>query len=179
MIITVSGNPGSGKGTISKYLARVFKLRYYSMGDMRRKMAESMDMNINELNKLGEKSFITDKAIDNFQKKLRRKNNIIVDGRLAFHFIPNSIKLYVNVDLHEGAKRIFKNYRKTEHYKNVNDAFNKLKKRIASDKKRYKKYYGIDSFNLKNYDIILDTTNKSITESKKMAREAIKRFING
>jgi len=91
MRITINGIAGSGKSTVAKYLAKRFKLKYYGMGEIRREMAKKRGITLSELDKLGEKKSFTDKLEDNFQKKLRKKDNIIVDGRLSWYFIPNSI----------------------------------------------------------------------------------------
>ena len=40
----------------------------------------------------------------------------------------------------------------------------KIKKREASEKKRYKKYYNYDYHNKKNYTHVIDTTNLTIEE---------------
>jgi cytidylate kinase len=177
MIITISGNPGSGKSTLAKYLAKIFKLEFYSIGDIRRGIALKQGKNINELNKFGEKNFITDKVVDDYLKTLVKKRNIIVDGRMAFHFIPDSIKIFVKVDLREGAKRIFKKYRESEHYKTIEEAHKTLEKRLASDDKRYRKYYGINIFDLTHYDIIFDSTNMSLNEAKKTIKKSVEKYI--
>jgi cytidylate kinase len=39
-----------------------------------------------------------------------------------------------------------------------------LKTRVESDTKRYKKYYGVNIFDLTHYDIVLDTTKLGIEE---------------
>ena len=65
MKITISGTPGSGKSTIGKLVSKKLKLKYYDVGNMRRKMAKDMGLTIQEFNKLGEKKSFTDKEVDN------------------------------------------------------------------------------------------------------------------
>src|SRR3989338_1144631 len=160
MIITISGMPGSGKTTVAKKIAKNLKLKHYSTGDLRGEIALKHRMTIDELNKLGEKERWTDKEIDDYQKKIgKTQDNFIIDGRLGWYFIPHSIKIFLNVDLKEGAKRIFKAGKRPDEkkYKNVNDALKEIKKRISSDKKRYKKYYHLNPYLRKHYDLVIDT----------------------
>jgi len=157
----MSGTPGSGKNTIADMLAKKLKLKRYSMGDLRGKMALERGITLDELNKLGEKEEFTDKEIDDYQKKLGEKeDNFIIDGRLSFYFIPQSIKIYLDVNPTEGARRIFiAPPRKDEQkYNNLNDVIKANQERIESDKKRYRKYYNLDSYDKKHYDFVVDTT---------------------
>ena len=179
MIITINGLPGAGKSTLAKCLAKKLKLKYYSIGQKRRELALKKGLTIDQLNKLGESNPSTDLPIDNFQKKLAKKDNTVLDGRLSWYFIPNSIKIFLKVEMEEGAGRIFKAKRKSERpYKNINDAIKEIKQRINSDKKRYKRYYNINNiYDLKNYDIIIDTTNLSIKEMCDMAEKVVKQCV--
>ena len=179
MIITIGGLPGSGKSTAAKYLAKELGMKHYSIGDLRRKMAMEREMTIDELNKLGEKEAWTDKDADKFQIDLGKKeDNFVIDGRLSWHFIPNSIKLFVKADLKKTAERVFKNQRKSEKkYKNAGEVIDEMKERINSDVKRYKKYYGIKNvYDMKNYDIVINTSRLSIEQMNRKVLGSILAF---
>ena len=51
MIITISGKPGAGKTTVGKAVAARLGLEFYSMGDLRGKMASDRGLTIDELSK--------------------------------------------------------------------------------------------------------------------------------
>ena len=53
MIITISGIPGSGKTTVGRMLAEKLGYKFYSIGDLRGKMAMERGMTIDQLNELG------------------------------------------------------------------------------------------------------------------------------
>lgn len=153
---------GSGKSTIAEIVAKKLKLRFYSMGNIMRELAAKRKLSINEYIALDED---VDSEADNYQKNLGLKeDNFIVDGRLAFYFIPDSIKIFFDVNPEVGAERIFRNQRtgSEKKYNNVNDALNSIKKRIEEDKKRYKKLYNTDAYDKNNFDYVIDTTNLSI-----------------
>jgi predicted cytidylate kinase len=168
MIITISGMPGSGKTTVANMLAKRLKLNYYYMGGILRQLATKRGMKLNEFLKLGETDPSVDKEVDDYLIKLgKTEDNFIAEGRTASHFIPNSVKLFIAVDINVGAERILKDMhekgklkeRNEEAGKDIKDQARLLNERIASDKARYKKYYNIDIFNPDLYDLWIDTTD--------------------
>lgn len=164
MIISISGDPGSGKSTVAKIVAKRLKMKHYSMGDLRGKMALDRGLTIDELNKLGETESFTDKDVDEYQRELGKKEDkFIVDGRLSFYFIPNSYKIYLTVDARVAGERIFNAPKRPDErvYASIDDVVDATKARVESDKKRYQKYYGIDYTDKKQYDLVIDTTHLS------------------
>jgi cytidylate kinase len=165
MIITISGMAGAGKGTVGRMLAERLHYNYYSMGDLRRKMALDRGMTIEEFNKLGEKESFTDVDADNYQKELATKeDNFIMEGRLSYHFIHDSLKIFLYVDAGVAAARIYNdkspNRLNQKNVKNLDEQLKLTVERNASDKLRYKKYYGIKDFtDKKNFDVYIDTTH--------------------
>lgn len=177
MIITISGKAGSGKSTVGKIVAEKLGLEFYCIGDIRRKMAAERGMTLAEFNKLGEKEDFTDKEVDEYQRKLgKEKDNIIVVGRTSFHFIPHSFKVFLDVELDEAARRIMNAGRKDEHYKSIEEAKRILQGRAESDSKRYKKYYKLNVFDKKNYDLVIDTTQITAEQA---AQRIIRKVTTG
>ena len=64
MIITISGNPGAGKSTVAKILASELNAERILVGAMRRDLARSMGMNLEELNEYGKTHPETDTKVD-------------------------------------------------------------------------------------------------------------------
>ena len=175
MIITISGKPGSGKSTVAKMISNKLGLNNYSVGDVRGRMAIKKGMTIDDLNKIGEKEEFTDKKADEYQKKLGEKeDNFVIDGRLSYYFIPNSVRIFLDVNMDVGAQRIFLTKREDEKTEDdIEELKKRLAKRVESDHKRYQKYYGVDFEAKENFDIIIDTTNISPEETT----EKIIKFI--
>lgn len=164
MLITINGMPGSGKGTVAKLLEKKLGIKHYSAGDVWRAMAKKHHMTLVEFLEYGETHPWIDKKVDRQQALIAKRNkNGIFDGRTAFLFIPNSIKFFFDCDLREGARRIAEDpdpKRKNEaKFTNLSEAIRQQKRRIATDTKRYKMYYGVDIYDRKHYDAIINTTN--------------------
>ncbi|MCK4335480.1 MAG: cytidylate kinase family protein [Candidatus Aenigmarchaeota archaeon] len=166
MIITISGLPGSGKTAVGKLLAERIGLKFYSIGDLRGKMAMERGLTIDQLNEIGMKEDWTDKKVDEYQKELgEREDNFVIDSWLGFHFVPHSIKIFLYVDLEVGAERIFRSQREDEEKKKtVEEIHEMIKKRVKQTDERYKKYYGIDFLDRSHYDMVIDTTNLAINQ---------------
>jgi cytidylate kinase len=172
MIITISGLPGSGKSSVARLLAKRLKMKRYYMGEMRREIARKRGITLEELNRLGEKEEWTDKEVDDYQKELGKKeDNFIIEGRTSFFMIPDSVKIFLDVDIRTGAERIFRviekegSERRNEgDFKTVDEAERAIRERIRSDRKRYEKYYGIDFLDKSHYDIVIDTTNLRVEQ---------------
>ena len=170
MFITITGVPGSGKTTVAKRLSKECGIPWYSMGDLRGKMAEDRGLTIDQLNKLGETESFTDTEIDAYQKKLGEAGkDCIVEGRLSWYFIPHSFKLFLDVEPAKGGERVYRarlaNHRSDEPlYTSAEEAAQFAKERIASDVKRYQKYYGVDFLNHANYDAVIDTSDMTVDQ---------------
>jgi len=167
MIISITGNLGSGKSTIAKMLAKETGFHRISVGDFMSEVAEEMNMSLLELQKYSENNKEVDEKLDNKQRHLKdSKENIILDSRLGWFFVPNSYKIYLNVDLDEATKRIFNEDREDEkENSDLEKTKENIKFRKQSELKRYKKYYDIDNFDSpENYDLVIDTTNLTTKE---------------
>tara|TARA_Y100000034_G_scaffold113660_1_gene148924 strand:+ start:2399 stop:2944 length:546 start_codon:yes stop_codon:yes gene_type:complete len=174
MIISISGQAGSGKSSVAKELSNSLSLKHYSMGDLRRKMAQDRNITLTELNKMGEKRDFTDKQVDEYQKELAKKeDDFVIDGRLSYYFIPESIKIFLKAKLKARAERVYNDERIEEKFRDIGDAIASLIEREKSDRIRYNQYYNIDCMNELQYDLVLDTTNLGIEE----VREEILKFI--
>ncbi len=179
MIITVTGLPGSGKTTIIKQLSEALQLPWYSVGDLRGKMAKERGITIDALNTIGESEAFTDKEVDDYQKSLGESSeSFVIDGRLSWYFIPNSFKIFLDVDPKIGAERIFDASKKGERsdeesYTSTDEAARFISNRVASDVKRYQKYYQVDFLNRNNYDLVLDTSSITAEEATRQILEKI------
>ena len=159
MKITISGTIGAGKTTVAKKLAKMLGYKFYSTGRMMRDMAEKNDMSLNELSKIAIEDVSIDKEIDDYQKNIGQKqDNFVMEGRLGFFFIPDSIRLFLKTSIENGARRIYDEKRNDELFKSFSDAKKAVSEREAAEAERYEKLYKIDYRNEGNYDLVIDTS---------------------
>ncbi len=160
-LITISGMLGSGKSTIAKMLAKKLNYAYFSTGDVQRELALKYGITITELNQLALSDPSIDRQIDKvFQTKSYANKDYIVDSRLAFFFLPESLKIKLDVDTNVAGQRIFEDHERIGEspYQTVDQAIDTLKKRRSLERERFKRVYGVDIDNTENFDFILDTT---------------------
>lgn len=181
MIVSIGGNQGSGKSTLAKQLADTLGWPRYYMGGLRREAAIKRGMTLAEYNKLGESDISTDLEVDNYQKELgRTQDNFVIEGRTSWYFIPHSLKIYLDVKDEVGAMRIFKSQRDGED-KDMNtyeDVLKSVINRKISDRKRYLQFFGIDTYDLKNYDHVIDTSELSPEEVFAKVYSIIQEYLN-
>jgi len=168
MIISISGAAGSGKSTVGERLAKELGWPRYYMGQIARDLAKKKGLTLAEGNVLSENDPQTDKEIDQYQSELgKTEDNFVIEGRTSWYFIPHSLKIYLDVSLEEGARRVFSNLRhnsqrnEDKSLENLEDVKASLLKRGESDRNRYNKYYGIDINDSGHYDLFLDATELS------------------
>ena len=178
MIITISGTPGSGKSTVAKILVKKLDAERIYVGGIRRELAREKGMTLEELNDYAKTHPETDIDVDKKAAAKARELDgegkyVVVEGRTQFHFLPESLKVFMKVSTEEGARRIWKELQNKEMQEKRNEgninSFEEMKlrvqKREEEDAERYMKYYGFDHRDEKHYDFILDTSDITAEEA--------------
>ena len=168
MLITIWWKAGSGKWTVSKILAEKLWYEIISIWDMKRKLAKEMWLNIHEFNLLWEKPENAkefDLKYEEYQKGLDLNSNIILDSRLWFFAQPKAFKILLTVDETIAWERIRNANRDTDKQESLQAAIQEVHNRNQADYKRYIKLYDIDLRNEKNYDLVIDTWDKTPEET--------------
>lgn len=180
MIISLAGRQGSGKTTVGKMLAEKLWFERFSTGDFMREMAMEKDMTLMELNTFSETDGgKIDAILDERQKKLwEEKDNFIIDARLAWHFIPQSFKVYLTVDDFVWASRIVGDSanplrHSTDVHASIEEAIQTTRARRESESKRYMTLYEVDNHDLTHYDLVIDTTSTPPAEVVKKILETL------
>ncbi len=179
MLITMWWKAWSGKGTVSKLLAKELGYGIVSIGDMKRKLAAEMWINIIEFNKMWddpEKSAEFDLKYEEYQKNLKLTDNIILDSRLGFYAQPRAFKILLDVDEEVAGERIFKAERDTDKHATKKHAVDEVKERNSSDETRYMKLYNVDLWNPNNYNLVIDTSERTPEEVLQIILDEFKSY---
>jgi cytidylate kinase len=162
-IITISGNPGSGKSTVGELLKKRLNMNYVYSGKIFRDTAKKYKMTLDEFGKFCENNDKIDRELDKKQLDILKKGNIILEGRLAGWIAHNNkieaLKVMLNADLKTRINRIIK--RENGIY---DKRLDEILEREKSEQKRYGKYYKINLKDISIYDLVIDTTDKTPEE---------------
>ena len=163
--ISLAGDLGSGKSTVSDILIRELGAEYYSTGAIVRSIAAKRGMTVVELNLYMETHPEIDHEIDDGLKALGSVDKpMVIDSRMAWHFTEGTFKVYLSTDPETSALRIMHANRAGEHAASLEATVADTRARRASERKRYMTQYGVDIKDLTNYDLIVDTTVATPTE---------------
>ena len=158
-IISITGDLGSGKSTVSKLLCEQLNYDHVYTGKIQREIAKRYKMSTLDLNKYAETHPEIDAEIDSTFKSLNDSTDLIVDSRLAWFFIPKSFKVYLKTNVIVSADRIANDsQRVNEGYSSKEEAVDHIIARKTSENKRYMDLYGVDCNDLSQFNLIIDTS---------------------
>ena len=164
--ITITGDLGSGKSAVSRILCDRTGFTYVSTGRIQRQLAEELGLDTLEMNRRADVDPSIDERIDGIFAELGKKaEGYIVDSRMAWFFLPDSFKVFLKIDVRLAATRILSDpNRSSEQYDSIEDAIPKILARKQSENERFLKKYGADGTNLDNFDLVVDTGNRTPDE---------------
>jgi predicted cytidylate kinase len=166
--VTISGDLGSGKSSVAAELAGMLGYHVVSTGSLQREIASSLNMNTLEANLHAESDWSIDDRIDSMTVRVAREaaGGIVFDSRMAWHFVPGALRVRLTVDPYVAARRVIgRGPAAAEHYGSVDEAFDAIGERSASEGRRFQAIYGVDVARLANYDLILDTSVVGVAEA--------------
>lgn len=158
--ITISGELGSGKSSMSKLLCEKADFKILSVGAIQRELAEKHGMSTLEFNKYMETHPEIDIECDNKVVEYGLSDaNLILDSRMAWHFVPHAFKIHLLVNINIAAHRIFNdNDRKNEQNNDIEHTIQNIIIRKASEVKRFRDQYNVEINDLQNYNIVVDSS---------------------
>lgn len=162
-IITISGKPGSGKSSTADKVAELLGYTRHSSGEVVRKFLAEQNLTLKEYNEQAHDDHDLDAKVDEALRKLRSKKDIVVDSRLGFYWIPESFKVYLDLDLDTATARIYKDITTKARASETSDTSlgtvaQQVRERMNVEQNRFKEMYGVDPFNAEHFDLIVDTS---------------------
>lgn len=172
LTITVSGLAGSGKDTVAKEIARVFKLKFVNAGDIQRKFAEKEKISLPDSSK--KLPAEVDYQMDLQTLKLAVRGGYVIAARLAGWVAGDfaDCRIFIRCPQKIRIQRVMK-----RDCLPLNQAIKMIKERDIDDQKRYWRLYKINLKNKKIYDLIIDNNKSTLKELKRKTIQAVKKFL--
>lgn len=167
-IITLSGKPGSGKSSTADKVAEMLGYTRHSSGDMVRQILTKRGLTLAEYNERAKSDHALDDEVDEKLRNLRDKKDIVVDSRLGFYWMPESFKVYLDLDIDVATARIYTDAVSNSSRSNTGEGISSLgnvakqvKERMENERARFREIYHIDPYDLSHFDLIVDTSRHS------------------
>jgi cytidylate kinase len=158
-IIVMSGDIGSGKSSVATELKQLTGFDIIGTGTIQRAIASKRGLTTLELNEISQTDRSVDDEIDAYVIETgKSQDRLIMDSRLAWHFIPTAFKVFLAVDPVVGAERVFNASRHDENNDSLDITIKNNLKRQTIEDQRFNQLYNIHFRKYGNYDLIIDTS---------------------
>lgn len=170
VVVAVSGQPGSGKTTIAREIARALGVELVSSGQLFREMARKHGMDLLEFHRYAESHPEVDKAVDDMALELAKRGNVVLEGHLAAWMV----RPYADVCIYLKASREMRARRvASRDGKRYEDALFEIERREDMNRRRYRAIYGIDVADLSIFDLVLDTSYLSVNDAVRISLDFV------
>jgi CMP/dCMP kinase len=169
-IITIAGRPGSGKSTTAKAVAEELGYQHFSSGDLFRALGKERGIDVLQANLTAEENTELDNLVDARLREMgTTETQLVIDSRMAWHWMPASFKVFLDLDLTVASQRIIG---KMDEARLIHEHIPQdpaeyavhLQQRLDSEGRRYKTLYDVNPFDTSNYDLVVDTEANNIEQ---------------
>jgi len=174
LVITISGLHGTGKSTYARMLSESFDLRHVSAGELFRRISREKGFSVSELSKLSFKNREIDDLVDERTREEARLGSVILDGLLVGWMAKDEadLKIFLTAPEKVRVERIAK--REGISYDAAVEA-TLLRERL--ERRRFKRFYGINIDDTSIYDLILNTGLLTIEANVEVMEEFIRKYV--
>ena len=181
MIITISGKPCCGKSTMAEIFCKKYNFERIYAGAIFKEEAKKLGLNVKELSQ-SQEHFDIDYKVDAYLKEVyatRLNDDILIESRPAFGFMPKAFNVFIDVDDNTMATRLFNSDRTgKENVSSLEEALKECTERYEVDCKKYKKLYNIDCDDMSNYCYVIDNSNLTPEQTADKIYEEYLKFIS-
>ena len=103
-------------------------------------------------------------------RDLENENKIVIDSRTAYHWIPESFKVYLDLPARIAKGRILNSIKEdklreqSEQSSSSEEVFKKMNERFLSEQKRYWDLYKINNADKSQFDLVVDTDKNNLEQ---------------
>lgn len=174
MVITISGLPGAGTSTVAQLVADAVGLERVVGGIVFRRMAAERGLDVAELSNVAEGDPEIDLELDQRLANRVREGDVVLESRLAAWIVTNegldATRVCIDAAEGERARRVA-----AREGIDVDQALAANRAREASERQRYRTFYGIDLDDRSVYDLVIDSTGiEPATVAKSIVQAAWK-----
>src|SRR5262249_52111651 len=153
----------------AKRVAEILAYKHFSSDDLFRKIAAERGLSVSALNLTAEEQREIDYEVDRLLQNMgASERNIVIDSRLAFHWMPDSFKVFLKIDPASAAERKFAHMqsegRVSEEGSTIEEVRADIEKRVASERKRYRALYDLDYTDESQFDLVVNTAEHPLEE---------------
>ena len=161
MKITIFGLAGTGKSSVGKKLAEKLHCAFVSTGNVFREQAKEVGVAVYEYDKMAEIDPCIDQKLDERIAQIGKiHENLVLESRLGWYFVPDSLKVKFVCEDEE-------RFRRVAHRDGISEDDAKTQSAIRENShlERFRKVYGIQDYSAdENFDLIINTTNIHVSE---------------
>ena len=174
LVITVGGLHGTGKSTYAKALARIYKLRHLSAGELFRQIAKERGITLRDLSYLTKGDRSVDEVVDGRIKEAAEKGDVVIDGLLAAFMASGRVHVKTFLVAPDEVR-----FRRIAHRDKISFAESRrlTLERERIERERYMNYYNLNIDDLTVYDIVLNTGLLSLRSNINVLVKVIDEYI--
>ncbi|HOP09838.1 MAG TPA: AAA family ATPase [Candidatus Methanofastidiosa archaeon] len=174
MRLTIGGPPGSGTTSIARMLSSDHGLIHIYAGMIFREMAKERGLSLAEFSRLAESDESFDRSVDERMAKLAiADKDSIAEGRMAAFVVEDpDIRIWLDAPFNVRVARIAEREGLTEEIVKAMTI-----DRQKSETQRYQRYYGVDIYDLSNYDIVINTEKWNVQGVYRILDSAITNLV--
>jgi cytidylate kinase len=156
---------------------------HFSSGDFFRALGKERGLDVLQTNLRGDRNAEVDYLVDQRLREIgETEDERVIDSRTAWHWIPSSFKVFLDLDLVVGAERILANMteerKASEHIPNDPTEYAaQLRHRLDSESRRYRALYDINPYDTANYDLVADTEVNNAEQVAKLILDGFRAWL--